>query len=92
MSRSGRGRSQIRTVHHEIEMARSDEPSIDEGAIEKRLERAVRDGVVPKGQYDTGRGRLVWFNGWPGEELRRLRKDVDQLVAQAKQSAGHRTI
>lgn len=46
----------------------------DETAMEKLLTRAQRDGIVK--QFDTGRGSTVWFEGRPGEEMRRLRDQV----------------
>jgi hypothetical protein len=31
-------------------------------------------------EFDTGRGRLCWFQGKPGAELRALRAQVKALV------------
>lgn len=47
----------------------------DESAVEKLLIDAARKGVIHH-LFDTGRGRMVWFNGWPGKELRALRDRV----------------
>lgn len=52
------------------------EREFDEPAMEKLLERAKAAGVIY--EFDTGRGHIVWFSGWPGEPLRVLR---DQVLA-----------
>lgn len=45
-----------------------------EGGMERKLARAKAAGIVS--EYDTGRGRLVWFEGCPGAALRALRDEV----------------
>jgi hypothetical protein len=52
--------------------------SIDETPIERILERALGQNIVS--QYDTGRGRVVWFNGAAGPSLRRIRDQVRALL------------
>lgn len=54
----------------------------DEYEVEKVLARAVADGAVT--EFDTGRGRIVWFNGKPSAELRSVR---DRVVAMLGPSA-----
>lgn len=46
----------------------------NEAAVEKLLEQARARGVVT--EFDTGRGRIVWFNGCPGPALRAVRDAV----------------
>ena len=46
---------------------------------ERILERARSAGVVTV--YDTGRGRIVWFDGPPGPALRAVRSQVQAVVA-----------
>jgi hypothetical protein len=78
MSRKGRGRSRSCVVHYQV--MRKWPIDFDERPVEKLLLQAQRDGVVT--QFDTGRGHLVWFNGFPGPELRALRKEVERVVAE----------
>ncbi len=84
MSRRGHGRSASRTVGYEIETAAPNEPAIDEAPLTRLLDDAIARGIVPRGQYDTGRGRFLWFNGWPGKELRKLRARVLATVARLR--------
>jgi len=76
MSRKGQGRSTGRTVGYEVK--REWPLSFKEPPVEKLLLQAQRDGIVT--EFDTGRGQLVWFNGFPGPELRALRKEVERVV------------
>jgi hypothetical protein len=57
---------------------RKEEDEFSESAMEKILEPAKRAGIIT--QYDTGRGRLVWFEGTPGPEIRALREKVQALA------------
>lgn len=50
-----------------------------ESRMEEILERARRQGVVT--EFDTGRGRIVWFNGLPGEAMRKLKAEVEAQIA-----------
>jgi hypothetical protein len=54
----------------------------DESAMERILVRATKLGIVT--EYDTGRGRVVWFNGRPGAALRAVRDQVQALIAKGK--------
>lgn len=65
-------RSRSRTIGYEFE------GGFDETAVEKILIRAKEEGVVT--QFDTGRGRVVWFNGSPGKALREVRDAVVRLI------------
>jgi hypothetical protein len=56
--------------------------AFNESAMETLLRRAQLDGVVT--QYDTGRGRLVWFNGPPGAALRALKARVKSMISEEK--------
>jgi hypothetical protein len=49
-----------------------------ESKMEKLLERAKADGIIF--EFDTGRGNLVWFDGWPGPEIRALVAKVKQII------------
>lgn len=51
----------------------------DETAMEKLLNSAKAAGVVT--EFDTGRGHVVWFNGYPGKEMREVRKRVLEIIA-----------
>lgn len=53
----------------------------DEAKVERLLRVAERAGIVARGQWDTGRGRLVWFNGPPGPRMRAIR---DQIAAELR--------
>lgn len=46
----------------------------DEADMDRLLYKARASGTVT--EYDTGRCAIVWFNGAPGAELRRLRDRV----------------
>lgn len=52
----------------------------DESAAEAILRRAEAAGVVVRGQWDTGRGHIMWFNGPPGASMRALRDELRALV------------
>jgi len=54
------------------------EGDFDESEVERILERAVSKGVVTL--FDTGRGHIVWFEGPPGPELRKVRNQVRQIL------------
>lgn len=54
------------------------EGEFSESSAERVLERALAAGVVT--EYDTGRGRIVWFNGYAGAELRVVRDEVRSIV------------
>lgn len=54
---------------------RSDDPLPHIAEAEALLDRAVRDGHVYQWDGDTGR-RVVWLEGWPGEGLRTLRRQL----------------
>lgn len=54
------------------------EGSFKESDVEKILEAAQKAGVVT--EFDTGRGNLVWFNGPPGPEMRKLRDQIKAIV------------
>ena len=54
------------------------EGTFDESAMEIILQRALNAGVVA--EFDTGRGNIVWFNGFPGEELREVRDRVEAAL------------
>jgi len=49
-----------------------------ESDAEAILSKAKARGVVT--EYDTGRGRIVWFNGHPGPELRAVRDAIRHVV------------
>ena len=72
VSKSGRGVSRGRAVGYRFE------GDFDETPIERLLTKAQKDGLVT--EFDTGRGRIVWFNGYPGAALRELRDKVERLV------------
>lgn len=50
----------------------------DEGRVERLLADAQARGVIS--QYDTGRGHMLWMDGWPGASLRTLRDAVSRLI------------
>jgi hypothetical protein len=52
--------------------------SIDESPIERLIEQAQQRNIVRN--YDTGRGRSIWFQGAPGRELRKLRRLVLSML------------
>lgn len=54
------------------------EGDFEEGPVGRVLERARAAGVVT--EFDTGRGRVVWFNGRPGAALRAVRAEVERLA------------
>lgn len=56
----------------------------DEAKVESLLRVAERTGIVARGQWDTGRGRVVWFNGPPGPKLRALRDQIRAMVDPAR--------
>lgn len=73
LARKGRHPSKTRVVRYEINGWFE-----DERAVERRLDRAQQEDVIS--QYDSGSstdaGILVWFEGPPGPELRRLRAEL----------------
>jgi hypothetical protein len=54
------------------------EGRFDETAVEKILLAGRAQGIVT--EFDTGRGRIVWFNGTPGKALRAIREKIRALV------------
>lgn len=56
----------------------------DEAKVERLLLVAERAGIVARGQWDTGRGRLVWFNGPPGPRLRALRAQIASEISRGR--------
>lgn len=58
--------------------------SFDEDDAERLLRRAEKEGVIGVGEWDTGRGHLVWFNGRPGAALRDLRRQLQDVVESAR--------
>ena len=56
------------------------EGEFDEPAAEAILRRAESQGVVVRGQWDTGREHMMWFNGPPGASMRALRDELRALV------------
>lgn len=76
-------------IGYERVLADPHEPSLAEAQIEARLQKAEREGVVARGQFDTGRGRYLWWNGWPGKAMRQLVKDLDLLI-QAERDASQK--
>lgn len=67
-------RTTSRTVRHAFT------GTFREVQMESLLERAATNGCVLRGEYDTGRGSMVWFSGWPGAEMRELVADVRSLI------------
>lgn len=76
MARHGKKKSASRSVGYVWQPP----GGFEEGPVERVLERAVRDGTVVPGQYDTGRGAVVWLVGYPGAALRAVRDAVTALV------------
>jgi hypothetical protein len=72
MSKKGKGRAGTRAVGYRFE------GDFDEAVAEGILLAARKTGVVT--EYDTGRGHVVWFNGFPGAELRKVRDQVQSLI------------
>lgn len=68
-------RSKTRVVGYRFE------GEFSESRVERVLEAAKRAGTVT--EYDTGRGRVVWFNGPPGAALRWVREKVRSIVEAA---------
>lgn len=56
------------------------EGTFDESEMERLLSKWTKAGIVV--EYDTGRGSIVWFNGYPGEELRSIRNEVEAILAE----------
>lgn len=50
------------------------EDSFNESEVEPILEKARVEGAVT--EFDTGRRRIVWFQGTPGKALREVRRQV----------------
>lgn len=82
MKKRRRHKSNTRTVQYRFVTAVPGEAPISETAIEKELLLARQVGTVS--MHDTGRGYVVWFEGAPGPELRRVRARVLDLIAEAK--------
>ncbi len=84
MSLSGEGRSRARVVGYRLQVYQDpgDEDdtyeSLSESPFEAVLGRAKRDGVVT--EFDTGRGRTIWWEGRPGPEMRELRARIERMV------------
>ena len=70
-----------RQVYYSFE-APKDTVGFDEPEAERVLKEAVEDGIVTN--YDTGRGYIVWWNGFPGEDMRRIKKRLKQIVDASK--------
>ena len=69
--------SRSRVVTYRYALESDDEqvhPSLDEEPIERLLSAYRSRGVLT--QYDTGRGRIVWFEGVPGPAMRKLRREL----------------
>lgn len=58
------------------------EGEFDETEMERILQKAELAGIVT--QFDTGRGSMVWFNGHPGAELRRVRQECVAIIQNCK--------
>ena len=74
MSAVGRGRSRSRVATYKYDV----QSGFDESAVEEVLAQARAAGTVT--EYDTGRGRVCWFEGAPGEAMRALRKRVLEML------------
>ena len=75
-----------RVICCDFDLVGPQESAIGESELEKLLEDALRDGVIV--QYDTGRGRSLWFSGQPGERFRALRAKVVAAAERARSLAG----
>ena len=62
----------------------------DESDVEDVLRRARRDDIVF--EFDTGRGDVVWFEGCPGADLRRVRELVKSLIKNCEEPEIWKTI
>jgi uncharacterized protein YodC (DUF2158 family) len=72
-------RSKSRIVQYNFGFPPHPHVNFSEEEMEKLLEGAKKDGIVS--QYDTGRGNCVWFEGYPGKEMRTVRKRVLEVIA-----------
>lgn len=75
-----------RLVNFDCDLVAPEEPALDESELEKLLSDALRGGVIT--QYDTGRGRALWYNGRPGKRFRALRRQVVVAIGKARAKAG----
>lgn len=82
MSRGGRGASVVRVVTYRYDVPRG----FTESLVEAELQRAHAQGVVT--EFDTGRGRFVWFSGRPGLALREVRDRVVALLGPSARRVG----
>jgi len=46
--------------------------------MEKFLNKAIETSIIT--QWDTDWTTIVWFNGWPCESMRKLKKQVKGLI------------
>lgn len=70
--------SRSRGVHYCYVVPRELDDEFNESDMEALLQRAREAGTVT--QFDTGRGRIVWFEGAPGAAMRELRYKVLALL------------
>lgn len=75
-----------RTVGYRLLAARDHEPSINETECDRILERAKAKGIVKL--FDTGRGRIVWFDGAPGPAMRQLVSDLNAEITVQRSKMG----
>jgi len=74
----GPGPSCSRGVHYGFEAPRDEDVEFMESEMEALLEKARQVGTLT--QFDTGRGRIVWFEGTPGAAMRELRRQVVAML------------
>ena len=70
--------SRSRGVHYYFEAPRDEDVEFMESDMEALLKKACEAGTIT--QFDTGRGRIVWFEGTPGAALRELRRKVVAML------------
>jgi len=73
--------SRSRGVHYCFEAPRELDIEFKESEMEALLEKARKVGTIT--QFDTGRGRIVWFEGAPGAAMRELRRKVVAMLPAA---------
>jgi hypothetical protein len=73
--------SASRIVHYGFALPPESDDECSESTLEALLARARHQGVIT--QFDTGRGRIVWFEGPPGAAMRKLRAQVRELLPAA---------
>lgn len=57
------------------------EGHFDQLAAEKVLQRAEKAGVITQGVAKMyADGGVVWFDGWPGAELRAVRDQIEEML------------